>query len=348
MQKETVKDNLWNAYSVIDLAAAIMLTILDYTRDSFYLIVPVLVLFFFYGIKANIAALFGFVKRYWLFIGTTMASCGYYWFINRSLDSVRFLLAMFFVILGGYLMVIRMEGDTETGYQKLWVILLAVIILGIVKMVGSDQGGYFQSYAVELGAVVILAAITVLYIADRKIQVAGLAATVFSCFLLLKRDALHLKNILAIKGIIPACWGNGRMTLLFGHGQLAAHYAVEEYSENTFATLLYDYGLITFLVYVLVFVFAVVLLIKSRDRLLRKQAILVCVMLAVSAIFTMQYWSNIIFLIWSGIGILLGRYDYVKRTDPAEAGKAEEHNYVVKSQKKTGKKSGKEVEEVIA
>lgn len=321
MEKELVQEkeqakvrenhNLWDDYLVIGLAVAILLTILDYSKDSFYQIIPVVVLFFITGFKENCKALAGFCKRYWFFGAVTLGYLLYYMFIDKNATSAKFVAAMFFVTLGGFILVMRSGGEQVKAYRKLWVMLLSVLLLGIVKVVVDFSVGYFMSYQIELGAAVIFAVITFFYLDDRKLQIAGVAVSLCSAALSFKFGGLSLfHNLMAIKGILPIYSGGGIRYMLFGQGLLAAQDAAPDFTENTFAVLLYDYGFIMFAMYLSVLVFAVVMVIKTDDNLLKKQAALVCVMILMSAGLMTQYWGNIIFLIWSGIGVMLGRAGY--------------------------------------
>ncbi len=63
-EKELAKEqdqanyNLWDDHLVIGLAVAVLLTILDYSKDSFYQIIPVAVLFFITGFKVFLQVIF--------------------------------------------------------------------------------------------------------------------------------------------------------------------------------------------------------------------------------------------------------------------------------------------------
>ena len=315
MEKEKKNYNLWNDYLTVGVIVAILLTMLDYSRDNFYLSIPVAIFFLFAGFKDNIQAIISFLLRYWFLAVVTIVYVGFYWRINPSMDSVKFMLAMFSVILGGFLFARRMGKKQEQSYKKLWVILIAVIVLGIFRMLVNGQVGYFMNYTVELAVVLIVGVITFLYFGSPWIWGAGGVVCLCSMAVILVRNVPDITNLIAIKGIIPYFFDSTVIEKFLGHGQLAAHYSVEDFSENTFVTLLYDYGAVVFIMYAAAMLFAVVLTIKSKDKILKKQAILVIVMLVFSVAFSMQYWSNIFFLIWTSIGAMLGRHSYIKDRD---------------------------------
>ena len=316
MQNENKSYNLWTDYSAIGMSVAILLTMLDLPRDHSYLCIPVMIFIAFAGFKENIKMFPQFLKRCWFIVLAVAGYGGYYWFLNRSIDSEKFIWTVFFLILGGYMMAGRVEKELDRANSKLCVFLLAVILLGISKMVVGEPNGYLICNTIELGIAVTVFVSVLLCVEQLPIRIAGGVVSLVSVILLLKRDALHLKNIVAIKGILPAYLEGGMMGKIFGRGQLAAHAVVsEDYYENTFVTLLYDYGMLIFGLYMTAFIFAILMIIKTKDALLRKQAILVCVILAISSLFSMQYWSNSFFLIWTVIGALLGRYDQVKCKD---------------------------------
>ena len=58
--------------------------------------------------------------------------------------------------------------------------------------------------------------------------------------------------------------------------------------------------------YLSALIFAIVVLIKKKDFFSKRQAGLVIAMIAGSAFYSMEIWSNIMFIIYTIIGILLG------------------------------------------
>ncbi|WP_026510167.1 hypothetical protein [Butyrivibrio sp. LC3010] len=303
---ENKSDITWNEYPVIGLLVAMMLSILDFSRDGFYQIIPVALFFVFTGMKENSRVLFIFVRRYWYFNLIVIGYLGYFRFVNKVATSDRWIISMFFVVFAGFVLVIRNEGDIEPAINKLWVFLFAIITLGIIKHLADHQTGYFLINDIDLAVTIIFAALTILFISDIKYKAAGAVLSLFSAIILINDGAINVNNITSFWRILPIYLQGGIRNILLGRGMLQAHDIVEDYSFNTFSSLLFDFGLIAFVFYVGLLVYAIVLIIRSKDVALRNMAILTCVTLIVSALHFLIYSVNAAFIVYLVVGMFMG------------------------------------------
>ncbi len=307
MEKETSPQIVWRDYLVIGLAVSMLLILIDSPRDGFYQIVPGIVLLFLTGIKENTGCIIAFTKKYWLLIITTVFYFIYYKFLTDSSGAIGFPITVLFVTLFGYCLAFSLREKYTDAFRMLWILLLAVILLGISKIIRYNQMGYFMDHTAELAAIVAFVEITFLYLDDKRYKIASGAVSAWSAFLLLRRNALDFSRLLYIKTIIPAYLDGTTSQKLFGRGPLAIRQDLQEMSENTFATLLYDYGVIALILYVGFLLFVVYKCIKTTDSDTRKVAIMTCMIMILSAFLSVEYWGNIGFILFSCIGIFLYR-----------------------------------------
>ncbi len=78
-------------------------------------------------------------------------------------------------------------------------------------------------------------------------------------------------------------------------------------AENTFLSLLHDFGLFSFAFYGTIFISAIVNLIRSQDRTIKKMSVLLISMIMLSMMVDMEYWVNDFFFILIFTGIYLRR-----------------------------------------
>ncbi|WP_035765243.1 O-antigen ligase family protein [Butyrivibrio sp. NC2002] len=105
-----------------------------------------------------------------------------------------------------------------------------------------------------------------------------------------------------------------------GHGVLGAYYRRPVFDsriailngnpstpvENTFLSILFDFGLIGFLLYVVAGIFAIICFIKCSDYIKRGYSLALLAIMAESFTYDMEYWNNVSFLLFFMIGIVLG------------------------------------------
>ncbi|WP_044914244.1 hypothetical protein [Butyrivibrio sp. WCE2006] len=303
---ENKSDITWNEYPVIGLLVAMMLSILDFSRDGFYQIIPVVLFFIFSGVKENSKILLSFARKYWYFVLVVICYLAYYRFVNKVATTDRWFLSMFSVVFAGYAIVIRNEGIIENAISKLWIFLCAITILCIVKYLVDHQTGYFLIKEVDLFVTIIFATITILFIDDIRYKATGSVISLFFAVILLKEGAFSMNNVTSIRYILPKYVQGGIRNILLGRGMLQVHDIIEEYSFNTFSSILFDLGLLAFIFYMGILVYAIVLIIICKDIMIRKVAILTCATLTVSTLHFMIYTVNAAFLIYLVIGMFMG------------------------------------------
>ncbi len=307
MEKDILNRIKWEDYLPVGLAVAIYMSYLDLPRDNLFLLVPVVVFFLITGIKNNLKALVVFFAKCWPLIAGMIIYMVYYGFINNHPDSLKFSLSSLGLILAGFMAAVRSKRTPAGIYMKMWLFLMAVLVLDIIRMTAYSRGSCFVAYQVELEAVLILVCITFLFMQEKVYMISGGIVSVLAAIFSLKNSPIIFRNALALKGIIPAYLSGDIKQKLLGRGFFLARFETPDFCENTFSAFFYDFGLLGLLLYLAVLIFAIVMLIIKKDSFTRKQAILVIVMLAGSAFYSMEIWSNIMFMIYTIIGILLGQ-----------------------------------------
>ena len=302
----------WDDYLPIGLAVAIYITYLDISRDHLFLLMAPIVFFLFGGIKENLQLAAVFLKRYWWFAAIMLMFLAYYKVINNNPDSLKFVAATFGTVFAGF-MVAAGDRSFENAYKKMWALLLAVIILGIIRMFFAGKSGYFVSFQAELEAVLIFATITFIFSEEIWQKITGGVVSAIAAIKLLTGGALSLTNALFIKDTITPFLSGRKRELLFGRGLMVSRYHLTDSCDNTFSSMLYDFGAMAFILYLTAFIAAIVVIIRCKDRLAQKQALLVLIMMFGSMFYAMEHWTNVIYLIYTGIGMLMGRITFISK-----------------------------------
>ncbi|WP_026523808.1 hypothetical protein [Butyrivibrio sp. MB2005] len=132
-------------------------------------------------------------------------------------------------------------------------------------------------------------------------------------------------RVLAIREILKLYPEGTIIEMLLGRGQLHGYYAIKnsmseltgvnaasEYAgpiENTLLSILYDYGLLSAALYAVVFIKISISAIISKDNTIRRVAIFSFCMIVLSLFVDMEYWMNLSFVLFTGIGIYIGATD---------------------------------------
>lgn len=275
MENETLERNLWEDYLVVGTTVAMLLTILD--LPVVYQIIPFAIVFIATGLKGNLRIMHTFLKKNLVIAVFVAVYIVLVIFGNRSIETVNNVTAMVFTSLSGIMLVKRSAGNQIRAYQKLWVLLLAVILLGISNMVRNGQVGYFMDYTAEFAMAIIFITLTLLFMEGRWLKVVSITAGGIAIALTSKKLLLNMKNAMSVWNTFP------------------------EY-----------YSILMLVLYITIFGIALYLFFKSDDLLLRKQALLAGVMMVMVTICFFSESNNISFAIWSGVGIMLGRYEFYK------------------------------------
>lgn len=271
MENRTSERNLWEDYLVVGTTVAMLLTILD--LPVVYQIIPFAIVFIATGLKGNLRMMHVFLKRYLVIVAFVALYSAWVIFCDRSIETVNNVTAMFFTLLSGIMLIKNSSGNQIRAYQKLWVLLLAVILLGISKMVRGGQVGYFMDYTAEFAMSIIFITLTLLFMEGRWLRVVSVTVGALSTALTIKNLLPNMKNPMSIWNTFP------------------------EY-----------YSILMLVIYIATFGIGLYLYIKSDDFLLKKQALLVGVMMVMEAICLFSESNNISFVVWSGVGIMLGKY----------------------------------------
>lgn len=298
----------WADFLPVGLAVAMYISYMDISRDNVFLMIPVAVFVVTTGIKENIKELFIFIKRYWLFVSIMIIYLLYYGWGKSSADSFKFVLSTLGLVMAGYLTAVRSCDSFRQIYTKMWVFLIGVLILDMLRITIYGNGILFVAIHVELEVILIFACISFLYAEEKLYMFFGGTVSLVIGIILLGSDMISFHNATYIVGIIPESLSGSFVQIFLGRGFFSSRIEAPAFCENTFCGFLYDFGLPAFLLYVGVILYAIVILIKRKDTYIRRQALIVIIMLVGSAFYSMEIWPNIMFLIYTAIGILLGRY----------------------------------------
>ena len=275
--KDKTEAITWKEYPVTGLLVAMMLVILDYSDRVYYLTIPVFIFFLVTGIKENTKALISFIKKYFPVLIILAVSSGYYHFIAKAAGSGAVLGTIPVLIFAGSCLALRDEDDSQSIYDKLWVFMLALVILGIVKNVFDKAVGYFMTAEAELTAVIIFAAITILFMGEIKLKAAGIAVSAIS-------GILQIKN-----------------------GAVGIHKTAGQIIEFVIKSPANDYGFIIMILSIILCISAIYIFVKSEDKLMKRHAILVCIAVAAGIANAALNQLNIMFILYTIIGIYMGQ-----------------------------------------
>ncbi|WP_022760431.1 O-antigen ligase family protein [Butyrivibrio sp. AD3002] len=132
-------------------------------------------------------------------------------------------------------------------------------------------------------------------------------------------DVSSAYRLFALQSVLSFVPDGNMCDILFGRGCMQGYYRLIDYAEpfaefatqigpveNTFVSLLYDYGIAAFVLYLGTFIKALITIWKYRHKDIWKEAVLVVYVMFASAFVDMQYWPNMCFLLFTTIGIFLG------------------------------------------
>ncbi len=74
-----------------------------------------------------------------------------------------------------------------------------------------------------------------------------------------------------------------------------------------------EYGIFALFLYLGTLVIALMILIRTKDNFCKKQAIIVIVMIVGSLFFSMEHWTSTSFLIYTSIGIMMGKFTVARK-----------------------------------
>ena len=295
----------WSEYIYYGLFFSMLLSFLNNDTDGFYQIIVVLFFFVLAGLKESVGDLMRFIKRYPVVPAATVIYAAYYFLNKTDPVSHRFPLVVLFVVFGGFCAAVNCEGELDKIYGKLWMILFAFLLIDIFTI--KDKAPlYFKDPMLELSVIVFFGVLTFLYMDDNKMILAGEGLIIFLGVMLFRSNEMHFERAWKVKKVLSA-FSDGSLLLKFlGNGYLQVK------SNNTFAGMLAYYGIIAVVLLVFVIIYALYLLITSKDKELRKQSVLVVVTLLCSAFYPAFHLIDGAYLIFVEIGIFLGQAAIVK------------------------------------
>ncbi len=302
----------WEDFLPVSLAVAIYISYMDLPRNSALLLIPVIVFFAITGIRDNLIALLHFLKQYWIFSVLMVSYLYYYKFIDDKADSLKFSVFTLGMVIAGYIVGSQNKNNPHKIYVKMWIFLCAVLIMDIIRANQDTKGLYLVAYQAAFEFSLFFTCLTFLFFKDKKcILIGGIVSFIATTISFIKAS-ISFTNVMALKGIIPLFISGSPKQLLFGKGFFFTVIEAPDYWENTFAAYLYDFGLLGFLLYLGAFIFAILILARTKDEFCRKQSILVIVIILGSMFYCFEAWTNLLFILYTSIGILLGLADKSK------------------------------------
>ncbi len=295
----------WSEYIYYGLFFSILLSFLNKDTDGFYQIIVVLFFFVLAGLKESVGDFVLFIKRYPI-LPIVAAIYSIYYFLNKT-DPVshRFALVALFVVFGGFCAAVNCEGELDKIYGKLWMILFAFLLIDIFTI--RDKAPlYFKDPMLELSIIIFFGVLTFLYMNDNKMILAGEALIIFLGVMLFRSNEMHFERAWKIKKAMTAFMEGNLLQKVLGTGFLQVK------SNNTFAGLLAYYGIVAAALLCLVVIYAIYLLITSKDKDIKKQSVLVLVTLLCSAFYPAFLLIDGAYLIFAQIGIFLGQAEALK------------------------------------
>ncbi|SFV03160.1 hypothetical protein [Butyrivibrio sp. INlla21] len=169
----------WSNYLYIGMAVAVALSWIDATRDGFYQILPILILFALTGVKDNIKNIKAYFFNYPLF-GVAVFLWTVFFSINRtSTISNRYAITACLVVFAGFC--ISMSGDKEVkgAMNKLWLLLFVLEAIGVIKYLvihdfSSRMLLFFLNPIAEGDVAIVLALISLFYVDNIKKKIVGI------------------------------------------------------------------------------------------------------------------------------------------------------------------------------
>ena len=280
-QKDKIEAITWNEYPVLGLLVALMLVILNFSDKVYYLTIPAVLFFFVTGLRENCKILIHIIKKYFPILIIEVAAAGYYQFVAKAAGSGSYFATMTVLIIAGCCLTMWHNDNLESIYDKLWVFLLALLILGIVKNVADKTIGYFMTAEAEMTAAVIFVTITLLFIDDLKFKIVGVLVSGISGFLQFKNGAVGIQK------------------------------TISHLYDSFPTTILHNYKSMILVMGAILGIYGILVFIKTDKMLMKKQAVLMCVTLAASVVEAAGFQLNVLYILYTIIGISLGIYiDY--------------------------------------
>lgn len=405
-------ENLWREYLVWGFAFAIVLSLVDYSHDSFACVYPVLIFVLIDGIRKNGNVVITFIKGYALVAILIAIEFVYFLFQKELPVSYRLPIAAFVVLFAGYRVGIEGEEFVKDSLIRLGILVLITILAGIWWKITNINyaahyfqvaGVYFEKYWNRMMSVyvhpiiaasIIMPVILVMVFMSKKraysllFACIGLGALVLTMsrgaiityciglamyWLLCKKKGwevealpnidwkIKIAALVAIAGAIVA-FGVSRIELIkanlatladrfvhmggvdnqyrvdaafttlrgyvngsvpdiiMGRGMQQAYNMldvdeglIQKYGvgwpgpiDNTFISILFDFGLVGEALFIMMVIFAVVVIIKNKSRLACGIAISVLLVLIQSLTSDFEYWCTTSFILYSFAGLLMG------------------------------------------
>lgn len=407
-------ENLWREYLAWGFAFAIILSLVDYSHDSFACVYPVLIFILIDGIKENGKIILSFIREYAIVAIFVAIEFVYFLFQNELPVSYRLPIAAFVVAFAGYRIGVEGEAFVKAALIRLAILVLVTIFAGVLWKITNTNyaahyfqvaGLYFESYwnrlmsvyvhpiiaasvfmsvmlimvfmskkklyslffagagmlplilTMSRGALITYCMGLVAYCAlnkkrewiteavphiDWKIKVVGLVVLIgalvafaVSRLELIKASlAMFIDRFVHMQGVdnqyrVDAVvttlkdYARGSIPdIIMGKGMQQAYNMldvneglIQKYGigwpgpiDNTFISVLYDFGLIGEILFVLMLVFAFAFLVKSKSRLVCGVAVAVISLLIQGLTTDFEYWCTTSFLLYSSVGLLMGLY----------------------------------------
>lgn len=169
----------WSNYLYIGMAVAIVLSLVDATRDGFYQIFLVLIFFASTGVKDNIKNIKAYICNYPL-LGTAVVIWTTFFSINTtSIVSNRYAITAYLVVFAGFCISSLGDKDVKSAMNKLWLLLFALETIGVIKYLithdfSSRMFLFFLNPIAEGDVAIVLTMISLFYIDNIKKKLAGI------------------------------------------------------------------------------------------------------------------------------------------------------------------------------
>ncbi len=301
-QKKYIVD--WTEYIYYALFIAMLLTFLDQDKDGFYQVIVVGFFFVLTGIKESFGYLLAFIKRYPVIPVVAVLYTVYYFLHKTHPVSHRFPFVACLVIFGGFCAAVRCKGELIEIYGRLWMILFAFLLIDIFTI--KDKAPlYFKDSMLELSVIVFFGVLTLLYMEETKFILAGEGLIMFLGIMLFRSNEMMFSRAWKVRDDLKVFMSGSAVHKLLGNGYLQTK------THNTFMGMLSFYGIVAFALFILVIVVALYQLIFSKEKELKKEAVMLIVTLGCSAFYSMFSLITGAYLVLVQIGIFLGQR-YVK------------------------------------
>ncbi|WP_026664669.1 hypothetical protein [Butyrivibrio sp. FC2001] len=267
-KENKISDMAWDGFLVMGIVISMLLSLLQNERSTILLITFCLIMFVMSDIKENFKALVKGLKKYWVFPVWTAVYVGYYYFVPKDIQNVQIGIMCFLMGVTGFCLSYGRTEFFESAYRQLWVFLLAVTILNMVKIVLDKTTGYFQDGTVELGALIIFAALSVLFVESIYVRLGCVALVAIELFLLIRTHALTLNVFKGYNGMVSVAM-----------------------KELLFAAAL---------------ILGIRIFLKASDTLDKRKALFLCITVIVGMVLCVPHREALVVVVFSIIGCFFG------------------------------------------